>query len=302
MSNPDRKDEDLIVPSKWYDALPRPSWSRFQKVKTSKEWFEVYKITPEVYALYEDGQFQEVISYLILGDNKAALIDTGYGMGDIKSLVEELTDLPIIVVTTHTHVDHIGQHNEFSDIAVYDHLFSRENAAKGREQKGMGDALGPGMYWKKLPEGLTPENYHIPPFKVTRWLKDGDKIDLGNKELEIIHTPGHSPDSVCILDKDSKLFWTGDTFYNAPLYVYSSTTNLDDFINSYRKMNELSDHYDYLMPSHNETYIPKEIIARVLETAEDIKIGAAGEFREQQRGNITIRRYDREGFAIIVKA
>ncbi len=50
------------------------------------------------------------------GDKKAALIDTGYGMGDIKSLTDELTDLPITVVTTHTHVDHIGQHNEFSNI------------------------------------------------------------------------------------------------------------------------------------------------------------------------------------------
>ena len=302
MSNPDRKDEDLIVPTKWYDALPRTSWTRFQKVKTSQEWFEVYRITPEVYALYEDGQFQEVISYLIIGTEKAALIDTGYGMGDIKSLVEELTNLPIIVVTTHTHVDHIGQHNEFSNIAVYDHPFSRENAAKGRAPNSMSNALKPEMYWKKLPEDLTPENFHIPPFKVTRWLKDGEKINLGNKELEIIYTPGHSPDSICILDRKAKLFWTGDTFYNAPLYVYSSTTNLDDFINSYKKMNELSNHYEYLMPSHNETYVPKEIIARVLKTAEDIKKGTAGEYREQKRGNTTIRRYDREGFAIIVKA
>ena len=302
MSNPDKKDEDLIIPNNWFDALPRSSWSRFQMVETSQEWFNVYEITPEVYALYEDGQFQEVISYLILGDEKAALVDTGYGMGDIKTLVEELTDLPIIVITTHTHVDHIGKHSEFSDIAVFDLPFARENAEKGRTQGSMKNALGTGMYWKKLPEGLTPESFHIPPFNVTKWLKDGDIIDLGGKALEVIYTPGHSPDSICILDRDSGLFWTGDIFYNAPLYVYGSTTNLDDFINSYRRMYELSDHYDHLMPSHNETFIDKEIIARVLKTAKDIKLGRAGKYREQRRGNITIRKYDREGFALIVKA
>ena len=301
MSNPDRGD-DLIVPKMWYDALPRKSWERFSKVETSQNWFEVYKVTPDVYALYEDGQFQEVINYLVLGGKKAALIDTGYGMGDIKSLVEELTSLPITVVTTHTHVDHIGKHSEFDEVAVYDHSFARENTAKGRAAGSMKGALGPGMYWKTLPDGLTAETFGIKPFKVSRWLKDGDIIDLGGRRLEAYHTPGHSPDSICLLDRDAGLFWTGDIFYNAPLYVYGSTTNLDDFIESYRRMVGLSAHYDWLMPSHNETYIDKEILMRVLKLAEDIKAGTAGDYREQIRGSYTIRRYDREGFAIIVRA
>ena len=301
MSNPDQGD-DLIVPKKWYDALPRKSWERFQKVETSQEWFEVYKVTPNVYALYEDGQFQEVINYLVLGDENAALIDTGYGMADIKALVKELTDLPVIVVTTHTHVDHIGKHSDFKDVAVFDHPFARENASRGRPAGSMKGALGPGMYWKDLEEGLTPESFSIAPFKVSRWLKDRDTIDLGNRTLEVYYTPGHSPDSICLLDRDASLFWTGDIFYNAPLYVYGSTTNLDDFIESYRKMVDLSVHYEYLMPSHNETYINREILERVLRLAEEIKAGTAGEYREQNRGNMTIRRYDRKGFAIIVRA
>ena len=84
--------EDLIVPTKWYDALPRKSWERFEKVETSHPWFEVYKLPHDVYAIYEPGQFQEVISYLAIGEEKAALVDTGYGMGDIKGLAEELTE------------------------------------------------------------------------------------------------------------------------------------------------------------------------------------------------------------------
>jgi glyoxylase-like metal-dependent hydrolase (beta-lactamase superfamily II) len=298
----EEKDEDLIVPTKWYDALPRESWKRFELVETGHPWFEVYKITPDVYALYEPGQFQEVISYLVLGEVKAALIDTGYNMGDIKGLVEELTDLPIVVVNTHTHVDHIGQNNEFDEVAVFDHPFARENAVKGTAVERSAGALAEGMVWKPLPEGFDPSTYHIPPFEVSRWLKEGDVIDLGGRRLDVYHTPGHSPDSICLLDRKARLFWTGDIFYNAPLYVYGPTTDLDDFIESYRKMVSLFPHYDRLMPSHNETYIEKEVLERVLEAAEDIRAGRAGEYREQERRGMLIRRYDYDGFAIIVRA
>ena len=76
-------EDDLIVPPKWYEALPRKSWERFTQINTNHPWFEVYKLPHKVYAIYEPGQFQEVISYLVLGDKSAVLIDTGYGMGDM---------------------------------------------------------------------------------------------------------------------------------------------------------------------------------------------------------------------------
>lgn len=62
-------DAGLIVPKKWYESLPRPSWSRFEKVETGQPWFSVYETIPDTYALYEDGQFEEVISYLVIGED-----------------------------------------------------------------------------------------------------------------------------------------------------------------------------------------------------------------------------------------
>ena len=301
MSSTDRN-EDLIVPRKWYDALPRPSWGRFKRVETGHLWFEAYEVVPGTFALYEPGQFQEVISYLALGEERAALVDTGYNMGDIKGLAEELTDLPVTVVNTHTHVDHVGQNHAFEEVAVFDHPYSKENAEKGSSVERSASALTEGMVWKTLPDVFDPSTYHIPPFEVTRWLIDGDRIELGGRTLEVLHTPGHSPDSICLLDRDARLLWTGDIFYNAPLYVYGPTTDLDDFIESYRRMVGLFPHYDRLMPGHNETYVDKEVLQRVLETAEDIRAGRAGEYREQNRRGTIIRRYDYEGFAIIVRA
>jgi glyoxylase-like metal-dependent hydrolase (beta-lactamase superfamily II) len=163
-------------------------------------------------------------------------------------------------------------------------------------------ALGEGMVWKPLPPTFNPETWSIPPFKVTRWLKDGDVIDLGERRLETYHIPGHSPDSICILDRAARYLWTGDIFYNAPIYLYGETTDIDDFVSSYERMVDLFLYYDRLLPGHNETHVEKGVLARVLKAARDIRDGKGGEYRERHQRGTMVRRYDYEGFAIIVKA
>ncbi len=293
---------DIIVPKKWYDKLPREAWSHYPKVEQPDKWFEVYKLTDTVYAIYEDGQFEEVISYLVLGDEKAALIDTGDGIGDIKKLVGGLTDQPIMVVNTHTHGDHIGGNHQFTEVAALETEFSKERALKGQTKEQMGHYLDGDMVWKPLPEYFDAETWRIHPFKVTRWLRDGDKIDLGGRELRVVHTPGHSPDSVCLLDEKNKLFWTGDSFYPAPIYIYAPTTNLDQFIQSFAKMVELMPKYEWVMPSHNEPKIEKHLIKECYEAAKSIKAGTAGPYTEGVAAGIKVHRYDYDRFSLIVRA
>jgi len=302
MAYSDDTESDIIVPKKWYEKLPREAWSKYPKVDQPDKWFEVYRLTDSVYAIYEDGHFEEVISYLVLGDEKAALIDTANGIGDIKALVEKLTDLPILVVNTHTHLDHIGGNHQFRKIATPDTPYSREQAAKGRTKASTGNYLDGDMVWKPFPDGFDKEKWSIKPFKVTRWLKDGDKVDLGGRTLEVIFTPGHSPDSICLLDRENKLFWTGDSFYPAPIYVYKPTTNLDQFIESFAKMTELMPYYDWVMPSHNEPRIEKHLIKECYEAAKSIKAGTAGEYTEGVADGIPVHRYDYGRFSLIVRA
>ena len=92
----------------WWDALPRPEWAAFEKIPTAQDWFDVYRIRDHIYAVHEPGQVEEVISFLIVGTERALLFDTGLGIGDIKSLVDELTDKPLLVLNSHSHYDHIG--------------------------------------------------------------------------------------------------------------------------------------------------------------------------------------------------
>ena len=293
---------DIIVPKKWYGKLPREAWSKYEKVDQPDPWFEVYKLTDTIYAIYEDGQFEEVISYLVLGEEKAALIDTGNGIGDIKKLVEGLTSLPIMVVNTHTHGDHIGGNHQFSEVLAFESDFSKDRADNGQTREQMGHYLDGDMVWKSFPDYFDAETWRIHPFKVTRWLKDGDKIDLGGRVLEVVYTPGHSPDSICLVDKDNKLFWTGDSFYPAPIYIYAPTTSLDQFIASFAKMVELMPLYDWVMPSHNEPKIENHLIKECYEAAKSIKSGTAGEYTEGVAAGIKVHRYDYGRFSLVVRA
>jgi glyoxylase-like metal-dependent hydrolase (beta-lactamase superfamily II) len=161
----------------------------------------------------------------------------------------------------------------------------------------MGSYLKSDKVWKPFPDYFDAETWRINPFRVTRWLKDGDKIDLGSRKLEIIHTPGHSPDSICILDNENKLFWT-----RAPIYIYAPTTNLELFIESLAKMIELMPQYEWVMPSHNEPWIEKHLIKECYTAAKNIKAGIASDYTEGIAAGIKIHRYDYERFSLIVRA
>ena len=117
-----------IISDSWCQDLPRVIYAGLERVTVSNDWFWVYKLENDVFAIYEPHQWQEVISYLILGREKALLFDTGNGIGKISTVVNELTSLPVFVLNSHTHFDHIGGNAEFSDILAMDTDYTRNNS------------------------------------------------------------------------------------------------------------------------------------------------------------------------------
>ena len=301
MSAKRASDKKIAAPIDWWKALPREIYLDLQKLESSQSWFEVYKIEPGVYVFYEPGQFEEVISYLVTGKEKAALIDTGCGIGNVRTLAEEFTQLPIMIVNTHSHYDHIAQNYMFDQVAIFDAPNARQAAENGCSKAEMARLLAKEMLWKPLPENFDQGSYHVPPFTVTWWLKDGDIIDLGDRKLEVLHTPGHSPDSICLLDKEARLFWTGDMFYTGAIYIHLPGADLDAFIASYERMIALFPLYEKLMPSHNEPWVDKTALEEVLQAAQDIRAGKADHI-EIIDEETEVRRYEYDRFAIIMKA
>ncbi len=98
----------------WCRALPRPEYKSLERILPTEPWFEVYKIAPGVFAIYEPHQAEEVISYLIVGNKQALLFDTGMGIGDIRKITTKLTSRPVVVLNSHTHNDHVGGNWQFA--------------------------------------------------------------------------------------------------------------------------------------------------------------------------------------------
>lgn len=283
--------------AKWWDALPRPVYAGLEPVETQQSWFEVYRVEPDIFVLYESGHFEENICYLVLGKERAALIDTGLGIGDIRELVDELTELPVSVINTHSHWDHISQNYMFEDVAMFENESAR-NSQAGIQGERAQRFIGGDRVWKPFPNGFKPELFTIHPFKVTRWLHDAETIDLGGRRLEVVHTPGHSPDSICFLDEEAALLWTGDTFYPAPLYAHGSGSNIQDYIQSLTRLLGIYSKYETLMPGHNEPCVEKSALKDALQAFLEITNGI-GEYVEVSQN---VRRYDYERFSIMIRA
>ena len=109
----------------WCRDLPRPAYSKLERVNVPDKWFEVYRIRPGLFAIYEPHQQEEIISYLIVGEKQALLFDTGMGISNIKKVVEGLTNLPVSVMNSHTHNDHVSDNWRFSRIYGMDTAFTR---------------------------------------------------------------------------------------------------------------------------------------------------------------------------------
>jgi glyoxylase-like metal-dependent hydrolase (beta-lactamase superfamily II) len=281
---------------KWWQKLPRKSWDRFEKIPQSQKWFEVYRIQPGIFAIYEPGQWEEVISYLIVGKNKSLLFDTGLGIGDIKKLTSEITPIEPLVINSHTHYDHIGGNYQFQEIYGIDDEFSRLNS-KGSPYKEVKEFVSDEWLHGETPKGFVPKQYQIKPYKITKIVKDGDRIDLGDRVLEIILIPGHTPDSICLLDRKNRLLFTGDTFYPAPLYAHFPESNFNEYAQTAQLLHKLQSEVDYVIPSHNETLLPSSYLEKLDLAFQSIQNGSA-KFKEQKDG---VREYLFDGFSILVK-
>src|SRR4051812_2996775 len=189
-------------------------------------WFYTRRVGKGVWLIAEP---QHVYTWLVEGNDRAVILDSGMGILPIRPVAERLTSKPISVVNTHYHFDHIGGDWGFDDIAIHEigaplieqevprelldvYLDYRERPLAAAGQVG---PLDRESFWLMTPEsrprpwpaGWDPAAWAIRPVKATSTLVDGDRIDLGGRELTVIHAPGHSPDGICLLDeRDGFLF------------------------------------------------------------------------------------------------
>jgi len=248
------------------------AFAHYKKLPLSDGWFDVYELPAHVYAIFEPRQDQEVLSYLILGERRALLFDSGLGMGRLGALVRRLTPLPVIVLNSHTHFDHVGGNFEFSEIYGVDSDYTRKNAM-GHSNEYMLKNAGPSEACPPLPDGFDFSQYTIKPFHITHYVHDGEVIDLGGRQLEVLFTPGHTPDSLCLLDRNQKELFTGDTFYPGEIWLWWPETDLDAYQRSIQRIAALAPSLTVLRGAHSAPEADPALLAKVAEALPQARSG-----------------------------
>jgi glyoxylase-like metal-dependent hydrolase (beta-lactamase superfamily II) len=259
----------------WCRQLPRPEYGKLDRVLGDEPWFEIYRIRSGVFAIYEPKQFEEVISYLILGEKHALLFDTGLGVGRISTTVAKLTSLPVTVINSHTHFDHVGGNAEFQEIWNRDLPYTRQNM-RGESNAYSRDALAPERLCGKLPPGTKAESYSIRPWKSTHALQDGERVDLGGRELEVIFTPGH-------------------TFYPGPIYLFTPETDFAAYAQSVARLAALAPQIQLLLPAHNVPVAEPSYLRRLSDAVQQVQSGKAKGQLVEGRQEYTV-----DGFSLLL--
>ncbi len=259
------------IPPDWCRALPRPEYKGLERIPVSDSWFEVYRVAGGVFAIYEPHQAEETIGYLIVGEQRALQFDTGMGISDIKKIVGELTRLPVIVLNSHTHDDHVGGNWEFDDIYGMDTGFTRKNSLGSREDAQ--EEIAADQICGALPKGFDPKSYVTHPWTIKHIMHDGDRFDLGGRTVEVIATPGHTPDAISLLDRANGLLFTGDTYYPAPIWLYRPETDLDAYAASIRKLAALAPQIKLVLGAHNVPVASPNVLPRLVLAFDAMRAG-----------------------------
>ena len=189
-------------------------------VRWFDDWFAIENVAPGVHAIGEPLYHWFNWSYLIEGKDRSLLFDTGPGIRNIAPVVTSLTSKPLTVLPSHMHFDHTGNLHQFSRIAMADLAVLRACEIDGLFHASDDLYIGhqENMVWK--------------PVRVADWWPVGHHIKLGGRQLEIVHTPGHSPDSISLLDVQANIFFAADFVYPGDLFAQVPGSDLQEYLRS----------------------------------------------------------------------
>lgn len=210
----------------------------------------------------EDGM---VRMFLLTGTKEALLVDSGMTTSNAKEIAESITDLPLKLINTHADGDHISGNEAFEN-----------------------------FYMHPLEEG----NYRFRGRKGTILpVQQGDVLDLGDRPLEIIDLPGHTPGSIGILDVKNRVLIGGDSIQDGRIFMFGEHRNLPDYIASLEKLSAYKGRFDTVYASHSSVEVSPDIIPKLIAGAKQILAGeAVGEGIDMFGNSVLLYQFDFAGF------
>ena len=203
------------------------------KVATG-DWWERRRVDDRTWHLRERyaHPFLQCNVWLVLGRDRALLVDTGLGIVSLADEARDLFDRPLAAVATHFHFDHVGSLHEFSDRYAHPeaqpYLASSEAIGGALRRRGFspvawqyfqdsGYELDDELLTAVPSRAFDADAYSVVPCPANHLLADGDVLDLGDCAFEVMHLPGHSPDSIGLFDRAAGRLFSGDAVYDGPL-------------------------------------------------------------------------------------
>lgn len=217
--------------------------------------------------------------YLLEGEEQAVLIDSGIGMPGLKECVDELTQKPVTVITSHGHLDHVGGNCQFKNryMMEEDHAVLKEHTDVDFRRdmiKGFLQEFGLQFGENELDE-IAQAGKMVPYLP----LKDRQIFDLGKRTLEIIATPGHTKGSICVLDKERKNLFSGDMVCDQGILLFlPHAASVSDFLHSIQWLKEQKNSFEKIWPGHHKYPLDLDYLEEYEECAKQIlKNPQAGE-------------------------
>ncbi len=186
-----------------------------------QEPYTVTQIMPHMWEIFENG----VRCFLFEGAERAMLVDTGFGTGDLAAMVQSLTSKPVFVLNTHADRDHIGCNHQFETVYMHPAEFDRYMLTD------------------------TYETIQKPPAPIWK----GEELDLGTFAFEIVLIPGHTPGSIALFEKEKRFLISGDSVAEGgAIYMFGAGRNLPAYLASIQKLRTLvATHIDVIYASHH---------------------------------------------------
>ncbi|MFB6107582.1 MAG: MBL fold metallo-hydrolase [Haloplanus sp.] len=274
-------------------------------MNATDDWYEVEQLTDHSWRIAEGVLFG---TYLIEGEDRALLIDAGGGAGDLRAMVESLVDVPVTLLLSHSHWDHVGSAHQFDDVRVHPVERTPDGGVNGIT-KGFG--YGPADWiadWREagraFPDDFDPDSFEIPPITGVEAIEPGTTVDLGGRTLELVHVPGHSPGQLAALDREDGVLYGGDVLHNGHgLYIHFEGCDAADYLDTLANLRELRDAgaFDTLYVSHAAP-VAGEDLSLLDEYYEALRAILAGE-REGERvdDNPPTVRHEVAGNDVLVK-
>ncbi len=217
---------------------------------------EIVKLSHNTWRIEDQG----VRFFLLAGEDKALLIDSGMQVHDAKEIAQGLVSLPIELLNTHGDLDHVGSNDEFESF----YMNSAEASNYYNTQKKNGS--------------------FVP-------VEDGAIIELGNRTLEVITIPGHTPGSIAVLDIENRVLYGGDTVQDGKIFMFGVQREFHAYIRSLEKLEKQMKRFDLVYPSHGTIPVKPELIGQLRQAAISVLAGEIEASPAQFHG-IELKLYD----------